>query len=199
MRRPFMRLAVQGLLISAAVGATAEVSVPHKALRFTMTAGLTAGGDKIDQIQFDNGHDQSIRAGGNVNMGAGITWQPQNSPFSAQLTGNYQVAGVFAKNGSATFNRFPVELIGFYNINDKFRVGLGLRRVFNPNYSYDVGSGYDLNFKDATGAVIEAGYFFTPSIGLNLRYVKEEYELENSRNNLKVDGSHVGINSTFMF
>ena len=165
------------------------------------TAGVTAGGDKIDQVSYKNGETQNIRAGNLITTGAGVSWRPEESDFSLQLTANYHFDTGYGNNGTARFDRFPIELMAFYDLHPHWRIGLGGRRVISPKYRYDVGPvSYSRNFKDTFGAVAEVGFMITPQAILSLRYVKEEYEEENPYGpGQKIDGSHVGFNGTYIF
>ncbi|QDQ26886.1 porin family protein [Chitinimonas arctica] len=201
MNKLMIRPLFLGTLLAAAVGVQAEGSVPHPSLRFMMTAGITGGGDKIDEIQFKNGGSTNVTGGGRASIGAGVQWQPEDTPVIVQATVNYHFSGVFADNGSANFSRIPVELMAFYKLNDQWRVGGGVRYVFAPSYSYDVDGdyNYDVDFKNTVGGVVEVGYAFTPNVVVGLRYVKEEYELKNFKSSKKFDGSHVGLTGSYIF
>lgn len=204
-----MRFNFSQTVLAATLALTAVASqaadVPHPGLRFMMTAGVTSGGDKIEQVQYTNGDTKNISAGGTVTLGGGVLWQPEGSDFSLQATLNYHFSNAEASNGHATFDRYPLEVIAFYNVNEQWRVGVGARHVFRPRYSYDVGAGHGTDYKDANGALLEVGYFFTPQALLSLRYVQETYKEKSPYANSpyydaqKLDGSHVGLNGSFIF
>jgi hypothetical protein len=101
-----------------------------------------------------------------------------------------------AWNGDLKFERYPIELIGYYQPNPVFRVGGGLRYVVSPKLSSS-GKAPEANasFDNTKSAVVEAEYFVDPTLGIKLRYVNEIYTARNRR----VDGSHVGISANFYF
>lgn len=200
--------AIAGLLLlagAACADESAPASVPHPALRFMMTGGITAGGDKIDEVHYTNGDSQNVRAGGNFYLGAGAIWQPSpDTPFTLQATINYHHGGVFASNGSADFERWPLELMAFYRPVENVRFGAGVRYVMSPKYSYNVdgGDSYSASFKNTLGSVIEVDYMFGDNALVGLRYVNEKYELKQSypgEDTPKVNGSHVGLVGSYIF
>jgi hypothetical protein len=85
----------------------------------------------------------------------------------------------------------PVELLGYYHVNDKVRVGGGLRYVTNTSLVDDVDGGFDVHFKDTTSPVAEIEYLYSPRIGFKLRYVNDKFKEE--RSGAPVKGDHVGI------
>ncbi|HEY9105020.1 hypothetical protein [Chitinimonas sp.] len=201
MRFNFSQTVLAAALALTAMGSQAA-NVPHPGLRFMMTGGVTAGGDKIDKVTYTDGATRNISAGGTVTVGGGVLWQPEDSNFSLQTTLNYHFSNASASNGNATFDRYPLEVIAFYNFAEQWRVGVGARHVFRPNYSFDVAGGFGVDYKDANGALIEVGYFFTPQALLSLRYVHETYEEKTNSpyyKPAKLDGSHVGVNGSFIF
>ena len=100
--------------------------------------GITAGGDKLATVTFTDGTSTSIRAGGLVQLGAGLLWQPAGGPIAVQTTFNYHVDDVNASNGSLRFSRYPLEVLDFYTGVPRWRFGAGPRFVFSPRLKVDV-------------------------------------------------------------
>lgn len=171
--------------------------VAAEPLRFILGAGLTAGGDKIATAYYEDGDEIDLRAGEMFALQAGIDYR-FSPEFSLKATVGYHVDDASARNGEMRFQRVPFELLGYYHVNDKVRVGGGLRYVtgteFRSSGAGDIG---DYEFKDSTGAVAELEYMATPSIGVTLRYVNDEFE--EKRYGGKIKGDHVGAFANFYF
>lgn len=168
-----------------------------KPLRFVLGAGLTAGGDKIATAYYDDGGEIDLRAGEMFALQAGIDYR-LSPEFSMKATVGYHVDDASARNGDMRFQRIPFELLGYYHVNEKVRVGGGLRYVtgteFRSSGAGDIG---DYKFKNTTSAVAELEYMATPSIGVTLRYVNDEFE--EKRYGGKLKGDHVGAFANFYF
>ena len=182
---------------NGAPGAMAPAPAPVKPLRFLLGAGLTSGGDKLATAEYENGTEQDIRAGSFFALLAGVDYRV-NSAFSLQATVGFHVDDTTASNGSITFKRFPVELLAYYHPNAKMRFGGGARYVGSPKLSLSgaAGSGH-VNFDNTMGAIVEFEYFYTPKLGLKVRYVAEKYDTEGLEK--KIDGNHVGFFANYYF
>jgi hypothetical protein len=164
--------------------------------RFLLGVGISGGGDKLASAQYTNGDTYDIHAGSVLYFTAGVDYHftPQ---FSLQGTINYHVDTTSARNGDVKFERFPVELIGYYQPAPAWRVGGGVRYTSSPKLSSSgVASGLDVSFDNTTSAVVEAEYFTSPRLGIKLRYVNETFK---ARGYGDVDGSHVGLSANFYF
>jgi hypothetical protein len=175
-----------------------------------VNVGITGGGDTIATTQYSNSTSQDIKAGGLFQIGGGVLWQATDMPLATQFTVNYHVDDNTASNGSATFDRVPIELTLFYTGVDKWRFGGGVRFVQSPKYRGHIDGVSDqaINFKNTTGALVEIGYGFTPHMWLNLRFVSESYQPTTYTENgvttdvsgaQSFDGSHVGLNFVYAF
>jgi hypothetical protein len=164
-------------------------------VRLLLGIGLSGGGDKLASGQYDDGSTVDIHAGGLVYLTAGIDYHliPE---FSLQGTINYHVDDQSAWNGDFRFERFPIELIGYYQPNPVFRVGGGIRYTMSPKLSSN-GNAPEANasYDNTTSAVVEAEYFTDPNFGIKLRYVHETFKTRGR----EIDGSHVGISANFYF
>lgn len=165
--------------------------------------GLTFGGDQIGRdIQYESGKSSTIHAGGMVDLRAGLDYQAINSPLSFQFSVGYHVDDTLnADNGSASFSRFPVELLAHYRINDTWRLGGGMRKALNAKAnSSGAGSYYvtDQKYTSDLGLVLEAEAFINPRFGVKLRAVSEKYKPELGYPQ-EVDGSHVGVIGVYYF
>jgi hypothetical protein len=186
------------LALSAIQGAQAQAETlapGTQPVRFLFGIGVSGGGDKLVSGQYDDGSTVDIRAGGLVYLTAGIDYRllPE---FSLQGTINYHVDDASAWNGDLMFERFPIELIGYYQPNPVFRVGGGVRYTVSPKLSSN-GKAPEANasYRNTTSAVAEAEYFVDPTCGIKLRYVHETFKARGR----EIDGSHVGISANFYF
>lgn len=85
-----------------------------------------------------------------------------------------------ADNGSASFKRFPIELLAHWAINDAWRVGGGVRKALSAEAkSSGLGAGYVANekFNSSTGVVLEVETFaLSPKVGIKIRGVIGVYD-----------------------
>lgn len=189
-------LAAALFLVGAAQAQSVYPTMDAKPLHFLLGAGLSAGGDKLASALYTNGQSIDIRAGSGVYLTAGADYRihPQ---FSIQATVNYHVDDTNASNDNIRFERYPIELLGYYHVNQQWRVGGGVRYVSGPKlHSSGVFRGLDFEFDSTTSGVVEAEYFYSPRLGIKLRYVNESFKAARMGD---FDGSHVGASANFYF
>jgi hypothetical protein len=185
------------LATMACAQAQTDAPVPAQSpTRFLLGVGVSGGGDDLATAQYTNGDTITIHAGRMVYFTAGVDYH-FTPEFSLQGTVNYHIDRAPGKNGEVKFERFPIELIGYYQPAPAWRVGGGVRYISNPKLSSSgVLSGMDISFDSTTSAVVEAEYFPRPRLGIKLRYVNETFK---ARGYQDVDGSHVGLSANFYF
>ena len=157
---------------------------------------LTAGGDKLSEVDFQRGGSRDITAGGLLQVWGGVEWHPQGAPYGVQATLGYHFDNTTARNGSQRFDRVPLELIGLYSLAPKFRLGAGVRYAAAAKFHSD-GAGYvgNYSFKSELAPMIVGEWLIIPSVGVQLRYVHETYKLDGT----SIDGSHGGIGVNYYF
>ena len=196
------KFALAAALALASLGAHAQTWVPvedgaNKPLRFVAGAGITYGGETIVTAHYVDGDDIDIDAGGSVAFLVGLDYRI-NPQFSVQGTVGYHVDNAGGNNGNVRFERVPVELLGYYHVNDKVRVGGGLRYVtaaaLRTSGVADIG---DYEFKDTTSSVAEIEYLYSHQLGFKLRYVNDRFKDKTFGD--KVRGDHVGAFVNFYF
>ncbi len=197
------RLALAAALAVGASAVAAQQTTPTaqpevaKPFRFLLGFGLTGGGDKLARVAFTNGNSESITAGGLMHLYAGGEYRFAPA-VSAQVNLGFHVDDTSAAtNGSLKFSRMPIELLGHYAVNDKVRLGGGLRVANSAKLK---GSGVlagSLSFKADPGVVVEGEYMTTPNIGIKLRAVSESYSIKGVSG--KVSGDHVGLMLNYYF
>ncbi|WEF32719.1 outer membrane beta-barrel protein [Pseudoduganella chitinolytica] len=166
-------------------------------VRFMVGAGLSVGGDNLATVEFTDGHSEDLKAGGLLYLTAGADYRISEA-FSLQGTINYHVNNSTGDNGDVRFQRFPVELIGYYHINPQWRVGAGVRYTNKPKISSSgVLDGMDFEFDNTTSGLVEAEYFYSANFGVKVRYVHETYKKSGYRGD--VSGKHVGVSAAYYF
>jgi hypothetical protein len=175
--------------------AQAQSPAPSSA-RPVLGMGLSGGGDELASARYTDGTTANIHAGGLLYFTAGVDYR-FTPAFSLQGTVNYHVDRANAKNGDLKFERFPIELIGYYQPNPSWRAGGGIRYTSSPKLSGSgFASGTDVSFDNTTSAVVEAEYFVNPTLGIKLRYVNETFKARGYKD---ADGSHVGVSANLYF
>jgi len=174
-------------------------AVPARTVHGFVGIGATAGGDKLATAEYTNGDTASIRAGSGVYFTGGLDFRI-NEQFSAQASASFHVDDQSAQNGSMKFQRFPIEALVFYHINEQWKLGTGLRYISSAKLS---GSGAaefdDVKFDSSLSNVVEAEYMFTPQFSLKLRYVNEKFEVKDRYYQGEAKANHVGVSGNFYF
>jgi hypothetical protein len=193
-----LRAASTAVLLALLAG-TAHSQTDERTVRGILGTGLTFGGDKLATAQFTNGSSQSIRAGGLVQIYGGAEFR-LGTLVTVQATAGYHVDNTTASNGDVRFSRWPLELLGHVAVNEQVRLGGGIRHINGAKLNASgAGSAVapNVDFDASTGVVVEGEYRFSPSFGLKLRYVTEDYTPKGTR--AKIKGNHVGLMGSFYF
>jgi hypothetical protein len=164
----------------------------ERAVRGILGLGVTGGGDTLVTVPFNNGTTEDITGGGLVHAYGGIELRvaPQ---LTLQGTIGYHVNSTSsASNGGLRFSRYPIELLGHFQIGPQFRLGGGARLVDSAKIrGSGVLSGFQVDFQSTTGLVVEGEYLVSPQFGLKLRAVSEKYT--PTTGGPSADGNHVGL------
>jgi hypothetical protein len=197
MKQLFVAAALAAAALSPSLARAFNVDNPVHPL---VGIALTGGGDKLSSIEFTNGHSDSVRAGGLVQVYGGVEVREKDSPVAFQATIGYHVDRASARNGEQRFERFPIEAIALLNAAPNFRVGLGARYAMAAKFHSD-GAGYVGNgdFKSQLGGLVMAEWLFRPSMGLQVRFVSEKYKLKGVDDSVHVDGNHGGVGFNYYF
>ena len=167
---------------------------------------LTAGGDKLASVEFQGGGSRDITAGGLVQVYGGVEYHEKGQPWGVQGTIGYHFDNTSAQNGSQRFQRWPLEVIGLYNVTPNVRLGIGARYAAAAKFTSD-GAGFvgNADLKSQLGGLLMAEWLITPSIGVQLRYVDEKFRVNefNTTTGLskevRKDGSHGGLGFNYYF
>ena len=171
--------------------------------------GLTHGGDELAEVEVyydDDSHDEDLRAGELITIAAGIVVYFPMPSWSLQTSIGYHTDDVGDYNDDIKFDRYPLELIPFYNFRNH-RLGAGLSYHLSPELDLKDIGGPKVEFDDALGWLIEYDYSFSGwekgGFVLGVRYLWIDYEVDKVSNirtpSNDVDGNHAGIHVNYMF
>lgn len=80
--------------------------------------GVSGGGEHLATVTCDDGYLNNIKTGGLLYFTAGADLRI-NPEFSIQATINYHYDASTARNDDLKFERFPLELIGYYHSSEQ--------------------------------------------------------------------------------
>ena len=164
---------------------------------------VSGGGDHLFYGKYSDGTKVDITAGGGLAVNLGVSHKI-NSAVNLQTTLGIHTDGTLGTNGNASFTRFPLEVMGFYQLNNQYLIGAGVRKSLAAKLSTSGVATYQpsAEFNGSVGQVIELQYVLvqpkkksTAKTAVNFRYVNESFTEKNY--GIKVKGNHVGIGVVF--
>lgn len=192
----FVLAGLISLTISTSVNA--QTSNESKPYRFLANIGLAVGGDTLATAYYTDGSSINIPAGTGLVLAGGLEFNLSDA-LSVQGTLGYH--GRFtpqASNGSASFSRFPIELLTHYKINDQWRIGTGIRFINNPKIEASgAASRLSREFESSVAGVIEAEYVFDKNSGVKMRIANDKYKAKNSW--AEYSGTHFAVAYNYYF
>jgi hypothetical protein len=197
-----MKKQVSILLIALASTVAFAQEAPSK-LGLVFSFGANLGGDTLVRGTYSNGDSYTIKAGGGTMLSIGATYSI-NDKMDIQATIGHESDSTDAVNGSIDFKRNPMEVLGFYNINENIRIGAGLRQVSDARLSSSgvASSLGTTDYSASAGTVLEGQYFFAPKsaerkvrVGMFVRFVAEEFTAAGK----SVKGDHLGLGVTVSY
>ncbi len=185
------------LLFATALLVQAETA-ENRPLRPFIGLGLTFGGETIATVHYTDGSSSDLSSGGLFAGQVGLDYRSPDAPVSVRVSVGYQGDTTDdASNGSLSFDRIPVDVLGFYHLNKQWRVGGGLQYVIDPEVKGEgVASPLSTTFDNTLGVVVEGEYLLDPHIGLALRGVGEQFKAPGGAS---INGSHVGAFVNYYF
>lgn len=191
--------ALAGLLLIAAIAAAPAANAEARPLPgdsgnrvgFAVQTDLDYGGDKLATVSFTNGKSQDVRAGQGVTVSGGFHFRPaENTPFDMQALVGYKYVTTAAKNADITVTRVVLQLLGDYQFDNGVYLGGGV--VQHSGTKLD-GDGFfrNVDFDDATGFVLQAGWRW---VGLHYTNIKYGNAFVKD-----VDASHFGVRIMYRF
>jgi len=195
------KIAMAALLGLACVGAQAQEESKY---HWFGSLGGSFGGDTLASGTYTNGQTFSIKAGDGLLLSGGLSF-PVTDQLDLQASLGYHSTSTNANNGKIEFTRMPVELLAFYNLEGKWRLGGGARSATGAKLSTSgaAGSLGSYEFTPSLGVVLEAQYFFDKAgsskakFGVNVRYISESFEEKVSKS--KVNGDSLGAGFFFYY
>lgn len=178
MRFPVVFAVVASLGTVAGV-AQAGVTTP------TFLVGISAGGDDLVST---SGAD--LDAGGLLYFGAGLSFEPHNSPFVYRGTIGikYNFVDFESPDGESKLTSLPIDFVGLYQTG-RTMFGVGIVREIGPEWELCINNCATVEFDDATGYVLEFDYQLTETGFWGLRYTDLDYEVGGS----EVDASSLRL------
>ena len=141
---------------------------PQK-LTFSLGGGIDFGGDKIAEVYFTNGADQSVNAGQGASVYAALEYQLSKS-FRIRTLAGFKYVTTAANNANIRLTRFPLQISGIVNLNKDWWLSAGLATQQGIRFK---GDGFldDLNLTTKGGAVFGLGYnsFFLTYTGMKYK------------------------------
>ena len=171
--------------------------------------GLTHGGDELAEVEVEydgDNHDEDLRAGELITLAAGIVVYFPLPEWSLQTSIGYHTDAVGDYDDDITFDRYPLELIPFYNFRNH-RLGAGLSYHLSPELDLKEIGGPKVKFDDALGWLVEYDYSFSGwekgGFVVGVRYLWIDYEVDKVNSirtsGVEIDGNHVGVHVNYMF
>ena len=183
-------------------------SNPQHGISWLINGGLTAGGDKIALVQIASGNSSldtvNIKAGELFFLSGGMIVDLPSSNFSVQTTIGWHTDSISASNGSVGFDRYPLEIIPFYQLGESHRLGAGVTYHLSPELDLADANGGTYEFENSLGFLLEYDYKFNNSAMLGLRYTFIDYEIDsidgtNAVSTTDINGNHAGLVFGFEF
>ena len=182
---------------------TSAAFAQDRAWQYTGGAMLTAGGDSVLKGRYTDGTKVDITTGSLVDLrfGVNVSLRPT---IDIQTTLGIHNDGILSSDANASFTCFPLEVMGFYQLNNSYRIGVGLRKSLSAKLSTEGVANYvrDADYKSSVGNVLEFQYLFgeknlesKAKTALNFRFVKENFTEKTY--GYKVKGNHIGIGVIF--
>ena len=196
--------------MATVVAAAGDEQENGSQMKWFVGFGLTHGGDELAEVELvhddDSHHDEDIRGGELITIAAGIVVYLPLHSWSIQTSIGYHSDEVGSYNDDIKFDRYPLELIPFYNFK-KHRIGAGLSYHLSPELNLKDIGGPKVEFDDALGWLVEYDHSFSgwenDGFVLGVRYLWIDYEVDKVSNirrpGIDVDGNHIGIHVNYMF
>ncbi len=163
----------------------------YSGAKFLVEGGIEFGGDELLKVFFDNGNDQTMYAGQGGYLAVGGEFNFKSIPaFMIRGTVGYKYVTTAANNANIRLTRIPINLVGYYKINEDFRIGAGPTTHQLIRFKGD-GFVPDADFTSGLGGRFEFGWRWAALTYTALNY-KNEYDYSFS-------ASSIGLSLSFTF
>lgn len=162
---------------------------PIRPLVGALLTGTIAGDP--EGVANPDGSDASGVLGERVQVLAGAEFQLAANGLALRLTGGVQTGNLSGAHGSEHFRRFPLEASLLYPLDDRLRIGAGIRYAARIRFSGPGGNTSD-GLSATPSLIAMVDYRLFDHLLLDVRYVYERFETANG----DLEGSHFGIGAT---
>jgi hypothetical protein len=146
----------------------------NQKLTLSLGSGIEFGGDKVAEVYFTNGADQSVNAGQGGSILAALDYAIGKS-FRIRTVAGYKYVTTAANNANIRLTRFPIQFSGIVNLDKKWWLSAGFATQQGIRFK---GDGFldDLNLTTKGGPTFGLGYnaFYLSYTGMkykdNLQY-----------------------------
>ena len=182
-----MKKIIFGLLLLT----SSTITYAEGDLKGLFSAGFTLGGE--DLATSTTG--QSVTTAGFMYLSAGGLYNIQDTDFSIQAAVGYNYDSITASNGTFSFSEKSFEIIPFYRVDEKMKIGIGLFNVLSARYS----GTSKVTFGSVSGPVVEMNWTLSSRASWGIRYVSIDLPYESfngidvSSSGITEDGSSFGI------
>ena len=159
--------------------------------QFLIEGGGEFGGDEILTVFFEDGSDQTMRAGQGIFLAVGGQFEFQEIKslmLRASIGIKYNTTA--ADNANIRFTRLPINLMPYWKINEDFRLGVGITSHQSVRFKGD-GFVQDIDFKVALGTRFEVGYKWVA-----ITYTLIDYKAEMGE---KISANSIGLSLSYAF
>ncbi|WP_207532432.1 hypothetical protein [Desertivirga arenae] len=168
-----------------------QVDRKDPALRFLVRGGLDFGGDKVADIDFEDGSKQSVPAGQGGWIAGGAEYQvPAIKRLLFHATVGYKYVTTKADNAHIRLTRVPLQFAANFMATKKLRVGAGVMSHQAVRFKAQ-GFADDLTLRSTTGPTFELAYG-----ALGVTYTSLNYRDQTDE---KYSASSLGVSLTLAF
>lgn len=107
-----------------------------KKISFSLGGALEFGGDQVATVYFTNGEDQSVNAGQGGLLLSALDF-PLSKKFSIRTLAGFKFVTTAANNANITLTRFPLQVSGVLNLDEKWWMSAGLATQAGINFKGD--------------------------------------------------------------
>lgn len=156
-------------IFQCAFTVTSNAQVSSQKLIFSLGGGIEFGGDKVAEVYFTNGADQSVNAGQGGSLFAAFDYALHKS-FRIRTLAGFKYVTTAANNANIRLTRFPLQVSGIVNLDKNWWLSAGFATQQGIRFK---GDGFldDLNLTTKGGAIVGLGYnsFFLTYVGMKYK------------------------------
>lgn len=157
------------IILQCAFTYTSNAQGASQKLTLSLGGGLEFGGDKVAEVYFTNGADQSVNAGQGGSLFAALDYALHKS-FRIRTLAGFKYVTTAANNANIRLTRFPLQVSGIVNLDKNWWLSAGFATQQGIRFK---GDGFldDLNLTTKGGAIVGLGYnsFFLTYVGMKYK------------------------------